>query len=73
MWISAESVFLFYAIHLRQVFEKMGFSAPTRAKTEENNGFRTPLPYVFAAKRTVGQLSAVYINYLDHLAKRYLF
>jgi hypothetical protein len=26
----------------------MGFLALTRAKTEENNGFRTPLPYVFA-------------------------
>jgi hypothetical protein len=24
-------------------------------KTEENSGFRTPLPYVFAARRTVGQ------------------
>jgi hypothetical protein len=47
--------FLVYAIHLRQVLEKMGFSALTRAKTEENNGFRTPLPYVFAARRTVGQ------------------
>jgi hypothetical protein len=33
----------------------MGFSALTSAKTEENNGFRTPLPYVFAARRTVGQ------------------
>ena len=34
----------------------MGFSALTRAKTEENNGFRIPLPYVFAARRTVGHL-----------------
>ena len=24
-------------------------------KTKENSGFRTPLPYVFAARRTVGQ------------------
>ena len=24
-------------------------------KTEENSGFSTPLPYVFAARRTVGQ------------------
>ena len=33
----------------------MGFSALS-AKTEEIGGFRTPLPYVFAARRTVGQL-----------------
>ena len=39
----------------------MGFSALTRAKTEENNGFRTPLPYVFAARRTVGLLSSASI------------
>ena len=35
-------------------FRKNGFSALTRAKTVGNNGFRTPLPYVFAARRTVG-------------------
>jgi len=47
---------LFYAIHLRQVFEKMGFSALTGAKTDDNGGFSKPLPYVFAARRTVGQM-----------------
>jgi hypothetical protein len=51
---------LFYAIHLRQVFEKMGLSALTRAKTDDKGGFRKPLPYVFAARRTVGHFHDVH-------------
>jgi hypothetical protein len=36
----------------------MGLSALTRAKTDDNGGFWKPLPYVLAARRTVGQLAA---------------
>jgi hypothetical protein len=36
----------------------MGFSALTGAKTDDNGGFSKPLPYVFAARRTVGQMGA---------------
>jgi hypothetical protein len=31
-------------------------AALTRARTDDKGGFRKPLPYVFAARRTVGQL-----------------
>jgi hypothetical protein len=36
----------------------MGFSALTGAKTDDNGGFSKPLPYVFAARRTVGRYRA---------------
>ena len=48
----------------------MGFSALTRAKTEENNGFRTPLPYVFAARRTVGHLRNAARRACPHRGRR---
>jgi hypothetical protein len=32
----------------------MGLSTLTSANTDDKGGFRKPLPYVFAARRTVG-------------------
>jgi hypothetical protein len=46
------------------------FSALTGAKTDDNGGFSKPLPYVFAARRTVGQILKKKLTRLefDHIS-----